>query len=362
MRTGYHGHWQTTAILCFFILLGGCTKNAEPAQASVSGTATFRERMALPADAVFEATLEDVSRADALAEVIGRARLESPGNPPFKFSIDYDPARIDPRHRYAVRARITAGSQLMFTSDTHYGVLTQGQGNTVDIMLRRAGPGAAPATPATSSEGSRRLQGEYSYFADTGLFVDCATGQRLPVAQEADNAALESAYLAARPEPGAPLLATVEGRIEGRMPMEGPGPRPTLIVDRFVSIGAGKCENRSTASLENTYWKLMRLGADPVSVAEGGREPHFILQPGEKRVAGSGGCNRLLGGYTLDGDRLSFTQMAGTMMACPTGMETEQAFHAALQQVASWKIDGERLALFDAGGTSLAEFESRYMK
>ncbi len=75
--------------------------------------------------------------------MIGRARLESPGNPPFKFTIAYDPTRIDPWHRYAVRARITVDGQLMFTSDTHYGVLTQGQGNTVDIMLRRAGSGAA---------------------------------------------------------------------------------------------------------------------------------------------------------------------------------------------------------------------------
>ncbi len=337
-------------------------EDAEQAQASLSGTATFRERMALPPDAVFEATLEDVSRADAVADVIGRARLESPGNPPFKFTIDYDPTRIDPRHRYAVRARITVDGQLMFTSDTHYGVLTQGQGNTVDIMMRRAGSSAPPATAATSSAGARRLQGEYMYMADAGLFVDCATGQRLPVAQEADNAALESAYLEARPEPGASLLAIVEGRIEGRMPMEGPGPRPTLIVDRFVSIGAGTCETRSTASLENTYWKLMRLGADPVSVAEGGHEPHFILQPGEKRVAGSGGCNRLVGGYTLDGENLSFTQMAGTRMACPTGMETEQAFHAALQKVARWKVDGETLVLFDAGGAPVAEFESGYMK
>ena len=341
-------------------------KHPEPEQARLSGTATFRERMALPPNAVFEATLEDVSRADTVAEVIGRARLESPGNPPFKFTIDYDPTRIDPRHRYAVRARITVDGQLMFTSDTHHGVLTQGQGDTVDIMLRRAGSGAesgaASATPATSSAGSRRLQGEYTHFADTGLFVDCATGQRLPVAQEADNAALESAYLEARPEPGAPLLAIVEGRIEGRMPMEGPGPRPTLIVDRFVSIGAGTCETRSTASLENTYWKLMRLSTDPVNLAESGGEPHFILQPGEMRVAGSGGCNRLVGGYTLDGESLTFTQMAGTRMACPTGMDAEQAFHAALQNVARWKIDGETLVLFDAGGASVAEFESRYMK
>ena len=41
---------------------------AEQAFAQViEGTATYRERMALPPGAVFEATLEDVSRADAPA-------------------------------------------------------------------------------------------------------------------------------------------------------------------------------------------------------------------------------------------------------------------------------------------------------
>jgi putative lipoprotein len=54
---------------------------------TVTGTATYRERIAPPPDAIFEATLEDVSRADTPADVIGRTRLEKPGQPPFQFSI-----------------------------------------------------------------------------------------------------------------------------------------------------------------------------------------------------------------------------------------------------------------------------------
>ena len=65
-------------------------------QGAIKGTATYRERIALPPDAVLEATLEDVSKADAPAEVIGRARVENPGNPPIRFEIPYDTSRIDP--------------------------------------------------------------------------------------------------------------------------------------------------------------------------------------------------------------------------------------------------------------------------
>jgi uncharacterized lipoprotein YbaY len=107
------------------------------AAGQMKGTATYRERMALPPNAVFEATLEDVSRADAPAEVIARARIEHPSNPPIPFEITYDPSRINPSHRYAVRARILVDGKLYFTTGKHYQVLTAGQSTDVALLLRR---------------------------------------------------------------------------------------------------------------------------------------------------------------------------------------------------------------------------------
>jgi uncharacterized lipoprotein YbaY len=60
----------------------------------IEGTATYRERIALPAAAVFEATLEDVSRADAPAQTIANTRVTSPSNPPIAFTIAYEPDKI----------------------------------------------------------------------------------------------------------------------------------------------------------------------------------------------------------------------------------------------------------------------------
>ena len=45
--------------------------------------------MTLPPAAIFEAALEDVSRADAPAETIAHTRVASPGNPPIEFTITY---------------------------------------------------------------------------------------------------------------------------------------------------------------------------------------------------------------------------------------------------------------------------------
>lgn len=111
--------------------------------------------------------------------------------------------------------------------------------------------------------------------------------------------------------------------------------------------------------LENTYWKLTRLGDQPVEIATEQREPHIILQSELHRIAGSGGCNLLIGGYTLEGERLTFTHLATTRMACPQGMETEDAFLAALGKVKTWRIPDQHLELYDTAGNLLARFEAR---
>ena len=116
----------------------------------------------------------------------------------------------------------------------------------------------------------------------------------------------------------------------------------------------------SDASLENTYWKLTRLGDAPVTSASQEQEANFVLNSDSHRISGSGGCNRLTGSYELHGDRITFSQMAGTMMACLQGMETEQAFLDVLKQTTRWKITGQQLELLDDTSRQLAIFEANH--
>ena len=70
---------------------------AVPAHAgSLTGTAAYRERIALPPDAVFEAVLIDAAIADAPARELGRVSLEPAGQPPFSFSIPYRDGDVTP--------------------------------------------------------------------------------------------------------------------------------------------------------------------------------------------------------------------------------------------------------------------------
>jgi uncharacterized lipoprotein YbaY/heat shock protein HslJ len=341
-------------------MLGACTMGAkQPLSASITGTASYRERMMLPPSAMLEVTLEDVTLADAPADIIARTEVQSAKAPPYSFTLTYDPTRINPNHRYNVRAGITADGSLMFQSDAGYAVLGSGNVTHVDILLRRTS-----AETSKASSPIQQVRGMYSYMADAGWFVDCRSGVRLAVAQEADNAALEQAYSKARSMGGAPLLAIVEGHVEDRMPMEGTGPRPTLIVEKFVSVDVDQgCSGpSSTAQLENTYWKLMTLEGKSIETPEGAREIHIVLNSQNQRVNGFPGCNRMTGSYVLKAEKITFSQMAGTMMACVNGMETERQIHEMMGRVAGWKIAGETLQLTDTNGQVLATFESRYMK
>jgi putative lipoprotein len=110
---------------------------AQALAGTLEGTAAYRERIALPPDAVFEAVLEDVSRADAAAEVLGRARIDPAGQPPFRFQIVYQDAMVRPGHRYAVRATVRHRGRLLFASDRGYPVLAGGNA-PLEIMLVRA--------------------------------------------------------------------------------------------------------------------------------------------------------------------------------------------------------------------------------
>jgi putative lipoprotein len=103
--------------------------------AQVTGTLMYRERIALPPGAVALVQLSDTSQADMFSYAIAYQEIEDPGSPPIPFVLDYDPSKIDERKQYGIRATISHDGQLLFTSDTHYPVLTRGAGNTADIML-----------------------------------------------------------------------------------------------------------------------------------------------------------------------------------------------------------------------------------
>lgn len=281
-----------------------------------------------------------------------------------------------------------------------------------------AAASVAPPTPVLRpSVQTERWQGLYTYQADAGRFQDCRTGQTVPVLMEGDNVLLENAYMASRSGgPAVSMLATVDGKV-----LEQPFADPVLAqqgrkqlmlrVERFVSLSsastcasgwqgrsgaadqpalpqaaekagavvpaaaaeaasakvadapstAGTAQVAAPAStLENTHWKLLTLHGKAVPRQGQSAQLNLLAQG---RLAGSGGCNRLMGSWSQQGERLQFGQVATTRMACQgAAARTESGLLKVLEHTAGWRVHGDRLELLDAKGKLLAQLQAEAAK
>ncbi len=117
-----------------------CTTPSEPEQENVvTGTVTYTNRSALPRNAIITVQLLDVSRADAMGEVVAEQKIEADGKQvPIAFSLQYKPNQVKRRNRYTVRAEIKNGNgRLLYTSTTAYPVITDGNPSNVEIVVER---------------------------------------------------------------------------------------------------------------------------------------------------------------------------------------------------------------------------------
>lgn len=132
---------RRTAVVTLLGLLSlaGC----KPGNVVVSGNVTYRERMALPPNAIVRISIEDVSLADTGPHLVASTVVPTAGHQvPIAYTITLaDPKQIDPKHQYALRARIEDGhGELLFVNDTRYGVITNGVFRQDVIVKRVAAP------------------------------------------------------------------------------------------------------------------------------------------------------------------------------------------------------------------------------
>jgi len=112
------------------VMLASCSDGT----GKIRGAATYRERIALPQDAVFEAELLDMSAAPP--RVIASSGVQGVSGIPFTFAITFRKNLIDRGKPYAVRAEIRSQARTLFGSDAPAPVLTQGHGRTLDLTLK----------------------------------------------------------------------------------------------------------------------------------------------------------------------------------------------------------------------------------
>lgn len=112
----------------------------------VSGTVTYLQRVLMPPDATVRVQILDVSRQDAIADILGGVEYTTGGKqPPYEFEIRIPREQVDEKATIVVRARIEDSTGLRFISNEHTPVLTNGAPSTVEMVLvgvQRAGDAA----------------------------------------------------------------------------------------------------------------------------------------------------------------------------------------------------------------------------
>lgn len=322
-----------------------------------SGTASYRERIALPSEARFMAILYDISNNQQVE--IGRFEAPGDAGPPYAFTIGFAEGAVTEAGRYAVKTQVMWNDRLYLAAGT---ILEESPTKDPDVNLVMVRPGVVSSND--TREGSDMLiAGMMTYMADAAILVDCKSGVTYPVAMEGDYKALEQAYLSDRSAPGDPLYVILEGTLDLRPAMEGPD-REMVIVDRFIRTRPDvTCERQmADAELQNTYWRLNMLEGEVFPAEAAMREPHLMLETGDgSNYRATVGCNRMRGTYDINGDRLSFSPVASTMMACPEPLDRfERHLGLALSEVSDFRILGETLILRDVDGAPRAIFTAVY--
>ena len=110
--------------------------------------------------------------------------------------------------------------------------------------------------------------------------------------------------------------------------------------------------------LEDTYWALLELNGKPITVNVNDNAPYLELNSKKSSAFGFGGCNRFFGSYEATDGSLKLGALGATRMACPDGMDQEQALFTALDATTRYEIHESELLLF-ADKTLVARFEAR---
>jgi heat shock protein HslJ len=119
-----------------------------------------------------------------------------------------------------------------------------------------------------------------------------------------------------------------------------------LLILFILSAVISACSSKENTRLLVGSWRLTAYG--PVdSTTPAVPDVEATLTLGEDgTLSGSTGCNEFGGDYTVEGDQITFGQIASTLILCPDlQMAQEEAMLQVLRETASFNIEGDTLTI-----------------
>lgn len=313
----------------------------------VTGEVRFAQGVPVPASGELRVVLQDVSRADAPAGLLGEVVLTPPFGNPADFRIAYDAAKIDERNTYAVRATLRDGDRLLQTTDTVVPVITRGSPQKATLQMIAVA--SAPRLQAQT------IRGEVFDRDGRLVLVQCEDRREIQLAQGDPAEALRARLDREAAKQGVGMLTEFT-----LLPADAQGDFGIL---RFETFPAETCGSPGvTAELLDNYFVATRIGGRPVPRTMP-RDAHLVLHSAAQRVKGSSGCRRFEGGYVLQDASLRFEDIVVEAPTCGEASATQDSrLIEALTAVRTWRLTGIHLELFGERGEPLARLESRPLR
>lgn len=111
--------------------------------------------------------------------------------------------------------------------------------------------------------------------------------------------------------------------------------------------------DRNLSKLQNKNWMVTEINGVEYKANPAQTTNIPSLAFNNNALTGSDGCNRMMGGYTVKGTQIAFSQMAKTRMACLNATDVPEKFSQALDQVTQYKVSKHKLELMNADGKTL---------
>lgn len=213
---------------------------------------------------------------------------------------------------------------------------------------------------------SIRLSGKLTYTADATVLQECASGLNFEV-QGSGLPDVQKSLRAVGGKPGEPVFATLDVSLVRRdATKHGAEGWPHVLeiagAESIIDMGMGKTcpQTYAGTNLQNTYWRLTRIGDAPVTVYPDQPEPHIVLREAKGNagdVRGNDGCNNFFMPWEQNGAELHFGQGGSTLMLCPQGDAQGRAFLDALSKTTTYQIRGSVLEMRN-GAMPLLFFEA----
>lgn len=125
-----------SSTLFFVAAICGLASSATyAADLTLSGSAFYRERIALPQDAALQVELIDLAKPEA---VLGATTVAPAGQVPIAFGLIIDSSKLSTGQAYAMQARIEVGGSAWFSSPEPVPVDPAKSGEPVSLLLVRA--------------------------------------------------------------------------------------------------------------------------------------------------------------------------------------------------------------------------------